>query len=285
MVRDIKPKVKNCNDMRNELIHTFAILAFAILAMSCLGKTTSFIKLPSADLIDSIIITSTGAVVEYSDKDWIEYFISEASMTTQTDRVSVQDVPNVSGSVKVDIVRNDSISTLYLYMENGICYIEQPYQGIYKSDVFFYEKILNNINKTIGVVAEDTFLQKKDIAQFDSLFNAWEIEIDRNLETRLSSNTRTYTTLPQFKELKAMGKKIIPCIIEKFETDENAFFALPLYDELQDNDSLKSHSKTSEQEKVKEVVQKFRKKEGKEMWEEANRCKASITNTTFIKPR
>lgn len=128
-------------------------------------------------------------------------------------------------------------------------------------------------------------LTKEDITKFDSLFNAWEKEIDRNLETRLNSNTRTYTTLPQFKELKAMGKKIIPCIIEKFEKDESAFFALPLYDELQDNDSLKSHSKTSEQEKVNEVVQKFRKQERKELWEEANRYKASITDTTFLKTR
>lgn len=285
MISNINHEEENCNDMKNRLIHAFVILAFVTLAMPCLGKTTSFIKLPSADLIDSIIVTSTGKVVEYSDKDWVEYFISEASVTTQTDRVSVQDVPNVSGSVKVDIVCGDSISTLYLYTENGICYIEQPYQGIYKSDVCFYEKIMNKINKTIGVAAEDIFLTKKDIVQFDSLFNAWEIEIDRNLETRLSSNTRTYTTLPQFKELKAMGRKIIPCIIEKFEKDESAFFALPLYDELQDNDSLKSHSKTSEQEKVKEVVQKFRKQERKEMWEEANRCKASITSTTFLKTR
>lgn len=128
-------------------------------------------------------------------------------------------------------------------------------------------------------------LTKEVIVQFDSLFNAWEKEIDKNLKTRFSSNTRTYTTLPQFKELKAMGKKIIPCIIKKFEKGESTFFALPLYDELQDNDSLKSYRKTSEQEKVDEVVQKFRKQERKEMWEEANRYKASITDTTFLKTR
>lgn len=81
----------------------------------------------------------------------------------------------------------------------------------------------------------------EDIAKFDSLFNAWEKEIHNNPKAQLSSSTRAYTILPQFKELKAMGKKIIPCIIEQFEKGNNTFFALPLYDELQDNDSLKSH--------------------------------------------
>lgn len=128
-------------------------------------------------------------------------------------------------------------------------------------------------------------LTKEDIALFDSLFNAWDKEIYRNPKTRLSSSTRTYTILPQFKELKAMGKKIIPCIVEQFEKDNRTFFALPLYDELQDNDSLKSHRKMSEQEKVNEIVRKFREWERKKMWEEANKYKASITDTTFLKTR
>ena len=125
----------------------------------------------------------------------------------------------------------------------------------------------------------------EDIAKFDSLFNAWEKEIHNNPKAQLSSSTRAYTILPQFKELKAMGKKIIPCIIEQFEKDNNTFFALPLYDELQDNDSLKSHRETSEQDKVSEIVQKFREQEKRKMWEEANRYKTSITDTTFLKTR
>lgn len=142
---------------------------------------------------------------------------------------------------------------------------------------------------TTGCTRQNTeksnLLTKEDIARFDSLFNAWEREIYSNPKTRLSSNTHSYTILPQFKERKAMGKKIIPCIVERFEKDNNTFFALPLYNELQENDSLKSYRKTSEQDKVKEVVEKFREQETKEMWEEANKYKASITDTTFLKTR
>ena len=117
--------------------------------------------------------------------------------------------------------------------------------------------ILPFIFITTGCIKQNT----EDIAKFDSLFNAWEKEIHNNPKAQLSSSTRAYTILPQFKELKAMGKKIIPCIIEQFEKDNNTFFALPLYDELQDNDSLKSHRETSEQDKVSEIVQKFREQE------------------------
>lgn len=128
-------------------------------------------------------------------------------------------------------------------------------------------------------------LTKEDVAKFDSLFDAWRKEIYSNPKTLLSSSTQTYTILPQFNELKSMGKKIIPCIIERFENDSNSFFAVPLYNDLQDIDSLKSHRATSEQEKVNEIVKKFRKQEKIKMWEEANKYKASITDTTFLKTR
>lgn len=149
--------------------------------------------------------------------------------------------------------------------------------------------ILPFIFITTGCIKQNTeksdILTTEDIAKFDSLFNAWEKEIHNNPKAQLSSSTRAYTILPQFKELKAMGKKIIPCIIEQFEKDNNTFFALPLYDELQDNDSLKSHRETSEQDKVSEIVQKFREQEKRKMWEEANSYKTSITDTTFLKTR
>lgn len=108
---------------------------------------------------------------------------------------------------------------------------------------------------------EDSALTDKDIAQFDSLFYAWEKEISSNPKTKYNSSTQTYTTLPQFKELVSMGKKIIPCIIERFEKDSNSFFAIPLYNELQEIKELKSCTKTSEQEKMREIISKFREQE------------------------
>lgn len=108
---------------------------------------------------------------------------------------------------------------------------------------------------------DDSTLTDKEVAQFDSLFYAWGKEISSNPKTKYSSSTQAYTTLPQFKELVKMGKKIIPCIIERFEKDSNSFFAIPLYNELQEFKELKSCTKTSEQEKMREIISKFKKQE------------------------
>lgn len=108
---------------------------------------------------------------------------------------------------------------------------------------------------------ENNGLTNQELAKFDSLFYAWEKEISYNSKTKYSSSTQTYTTLPQFKELVDMGKKIIPYIIERFEKDSNSFFAIPLYNELQENKELKSYRKISEQEKVKEIIKKYHEKE------------------------
>ena len=108
---------------------------------------------------------------------------------------------------------------------------------------------------------EDSALTDKDIAQFDSLFYAWEIEISSNPTTKYNISTQTYTSLPQFKDLVSMGKKIIPCIIERYEKDSNSFLAIPLYTKLQVIKELKSCTKTSEQEKMREIISKFREQE------------------------
>lgn len=44
--------------------------------------------------------------------------------------------------------------------------------------------------------------------------------------------------MPQYAELKAMGKDIIPLLIEKMATDEDNFFAIRLYEDLINNPNL-----------------------------------------------
>ena len=74
--------------------------------------------------------------------------------------------------------------------------------------------------------------------KFNDLFNSWNEEISINPQTKYSSSTLAYTTLPQFKEMQAMGKNIIPLIMEKL-LDEDNFFLLPLYDAIQTDSQLK----------------------------------------------
>jgi len=72
-------------------------------------------------------------------------------------------------------------------------------------------------------------------SMFESLFNEWK----EAWTWSFSSNTATTRQLPQYTELKAMGREIIPLLIEKMATEEDNFFAIRLYEDLQDDQNQK----------------------------------------------
>lgn len=103
--------------------------------MGC-GKKAEPIVFPAINEIDSINIkTFDGSEVSYSDQEWIEQFIAVVTQAKATTKDSVQDVPNAEVYGKVDISNNGGTTTIFYYAENGKNYIEQPYQGIYVTDV------------------------------------------------------------------------------------------------------------------------------------------------------
>jgi hypothetical protein len=68
-------------------------------------------------------------------------------------------------------------------------------------------------------------------ARFERLFEAWKRRWDAP-EVIISSDPRAVTHLKEFHDLVALGKDIIPAVVEKLVDPEN-FFALQLYDALQ----------------------------------------------------
>lgn len=99
-------------------------------------KVADPIVLPDIDRIEAIEVTTTdGTVVFYSDKETIDQILSILTQATPTSKESIQDSPNVSHYGKVDITNNDGVTTVFYYTENKKHYIEQPYQGIYETDV------------------------------------------------------------------------------------------------------------------------------------------------------
>ena len=72
-------------------------------------------------------------------------------------------------------------------------------------------------------------------SMFESLFNEWK----EAWTWSFSSNTATTRQLPQYAELKAMGREIIPLLIEKMATEVDNFFAIRLYEDLQDDQNQK----------------------------------------------
>lgn len=111
------------------------IFSFVFALVGC-SKQAEPIVLPAVDEIDSIEITAiNGSQVSYSDKEWIEQLLSVFLQAEATTLQSIQDVPNVENYGKVDISNNGGITTVFYYVDNGKYYIEQPYQGIYETDV------------------------------------------------------------------------------------------------------------------------------------------------------
>lgn len=113
-----------------------------VLALVCVfrligcGQQAEPIVLPAVDEIDSINITTfDNNEITCSDEEWIEQFIDILSNTETTTKESVQDIPNVENYGKLDISYDNKITTVFYYAERGKYYIEQPYQGIYVTDV------------------------------------------------------------------------------------------------------------------------------------------------------
>lgn len=88
------------------------------------------------------------------------------------------------------------------------------------------------------MIEESRKVDRDIISKFESLVVDWKNEISTNSETMFSSSTLDYKKLPQFKSLREMGSAIIPLVMEKLLNDEN-FFMLPLYDDLQLDSTLK----------------------------------------------
>lgn len=135
----------------------YVLLMVALLLPGC-GRHAAPIVLPAVNDIDSIRITTFDETeVSFSDKEWIEQFITVVLEAKSTTKASIQDVPNAETYGEVDISNNSGVTTLFYYVEKGKCYIEQPYQGIYQTDTDIdswakeAENMLSEISKTIGV--------------------------------------------------------------------------------------------------------------------------------------
>ena len=79
-----------------------------------------------------------------NDSEWISQCISSMNNAQATAKESVQDIPQADEYIKIDINTEDAKSTLFVYLEKNDYYIEQPYQGIYKTDSAFYQTITGN---------------------------------------------------------------------------------------------------------------------------------------------
>ena len=121
-------------------VSIFLCLACVLTLVAC-GKRAAPITLPRADEITSIDITFEENTVSHSDKTWISEIIADISSSEPTKKESVQDFPQAKNYIKIDFRLETGTITIFAYEDRGKYYLEQPYQGIYKTDRKLFERL------------------------------------------------------------------------------------------------------------------------------------------------
>ena len=124
-----------------KIISIFIIFIMLCSIVGCSQKTIVPINLPEKSTIQSIDITIGDEKKNHSDIEWINQCISSIINAQATTKESIQELPQVDEYIQIDKNTDNALRTVYVYMEKGNYYIEQPYQGIYKTDSTFYEML------------------------------------------------------------------------------------------------------------------------------------------------
>lgn len=124
-----------------KIVYIFIITIMVCSIAGCTQKTVVPINLPEKSVIQSIDIIIGDETENHSDSEWINQCISSITDAQATSKESIQELPQVDEFIQININTDNAISTIYVYMEKGNYYIEQPYQGIYKTDSAFYEML------------------------------------------------------------------------------------------------------------------------------------------------
>lgn len=126
--------------MKN-LIILFIVVIMVCSMGGCSQKKIVPINLPEASAVQSIDVIIEGKKENHSAREWINQCLSSIADAQATTKESIQELPQVDEFIQVNINTDNSISTVYAYIEKGNYYIEQTYQGIYQTDSVFYEML------------------------------------------------------------------------------------------------------------------------------------------------
>jgi hypothetical protein len=127
--------------MKKIAVILVAISLVSVVLSACSTKAEP-IYLPEQSEIETVQITNAEQIFDETDLDWIAELIEQASLAKPTNKATVQDVPNVSEYIRIDLIlSNGTTSTLFVYQEKNEWYIEQPYQGIYLTGNAFIDML------------------------------------------------------------------------------------------------------------------------------------------------
>ena len=107
-------------------------------------KSSYVLNIPSEGNVYNISLEQSGKRTQVNEQDKINDIINivgEVKKTTTNE--SVQDSPiNVENEIKIDFEYDENKTlTMFVYKKKGKCFIEQPYNGIYKISLDDYSSI------------------------------------------------------------------------------------------------------------------------------------------------
>jgi len=121
----------------------FIILAIVLIIVAvCIFSKKYTLVINDADNIKSVISqknTSSGKI-EVSSKTLISEIVAAISSERTTKQKSEGEIPNVEEYYTITF--KDSEQKIYMYIKDGVCYIEEPLNGIYKITQEEYDKIM-----------------------------------------------------------------------------------------------------------------------------------------------
>ena len=96
------------------------------------------INVPSASSVVSMTVKKNenrndGDLREIANAD-VDSILSKLSEAEPTRKMSVQDSPDAKTYYEIAVKTNERTHYFYVYFENGDCYVEIPYEGIYTVD-------------------------------------------------------------------------------------------------------------------------------------------------------
>ena len=112
-----------------------ALLSVCLLAACGTAFPGKRIVLPEAGAISKVTVSGEGAAVENTDAGYIAELLEKMAGARDTGRASIHDRPLAKEYLRLDFTfRQGGSSTLFLYREGDRALLEQPYQGIYRTD-------------------------------------------------------------------------------------------------------------------------------------------------------
>ena len=124
------------------LVVALAIIAGLIiggyLVIDSLFPKADPINVPSASSVVSMTVKKNenrndGDLREIANAD-VDSILSKLSEAEPTRKMSVQDSPDAQTYYEIAAKTNERTHYFYTYFENGTCYVEIPYEGIYTID-------------------------------------------------------------------------------------------------------------------------------------------------------